>query len=82
MVNKINLLRNPLLRHQYFNNGIKNKKIALFDFDVTTCKTTNKCQKEGFFTTSVPVDPQKISAFVGMTKRGIFQRSHNLGIPN
>jgi len=58
VVNKINLLRNPLLRHQYFNNGIKNKKIALFDFDVTTCKTTNKCQKEGFFTTSVPVDPK------------------------
>ena len=32
--------------------------MALFDFDVTTCKTTNKCQKEGLFTTSVPVDPK------------------------
>ena len=58
MVNKINLLRKPLLRYQYFNNGIKSKKIALFDFGVTTCKATNKWQKEGHFTTSVPVDPK------------------------
>jgi hypothetical protein len=37
---------------------LKTKKIALFGFDITTCKTTNKCQKEGLFTTSVPVDPK------------------------
>jgi hypothetical protein len=42
VVNKINLLRNQLLIYQYFNNGIKSKKIALFDLGVTTCKTTNK----------------------------------------
>ena len=42
VVNKINLLRNPLLIYQYFNNGIKSKKTVLFDLDVTTCKITNK----------------------------------------
>jgi len=57
VVNKINLLRKPLLRYQYFNNGIKSKKMAFFDFGVTTCKTTKKWQKEGRFTTPVPVDP-------------------------
>ena len=31
--------------------------MALFYFGVTTCKTTNKWQKDGHFTTSVPVDP-------------------------
>jgi len=31
--------------------------MALFDFNVTTCKTTQKWQKEGHFTTPVPVDP-------------------------
>jgi hypothetical protein len=31
--------------------------MALFDFDVTACKTTQKWQKEGHFTTPVPVDP-------------------------
>jgi len=36
----------------------KNKKIALFDFGVTNCKITNKWQKEGCLTTSVPVDPE------------------------
>ncbi|MBW2737664.1 MAG: hypothetical protein JRE64_02210 [Deltaproteobacteria bacterium] len=57
MVNKINLLRKPLLRYQYFNDGIKGEKMALFDFGVTACKTTKKWQKEGHFTTPVPVDP-------------------------
>jgi len=42
VVNKINLLRKLLLIYQYFNNGIKSKKIVLFDFGVTTCKATNK----------------------------------------
>ena len=60
MVNKINLLRKPLLRYQYFNNGIKSKKMAFFDFGVTTCKTTKKWQKEGRFTTPVPVDPELV----------------------
>jgi len=46
-----------LLRYQYFNNGIKSKKMAFFDFGVTTCKTTKKWQKEGRFTTPVPVEP-------------------------
>jgi len=36
---------------------LKTKKMALFDFDVTTCKTTQKWQKEGHFTTPVPIDP-------------------------
>jgi hypothetical protein len=31
---------------------------VLFDLDVTTCKTTNKGQKESCFTTSVPVHPK------------------------
>jgi len=31
--------------------------MALFDFNVTTCKTTQKWQKEGHITTPVPVDP-------------------------
>ena len=31
--------------------------MALFDFGVTACKTTQKWQKEGHFTTPVPVDP-------------------------
>jgi hypothetical protein len=34
--------------------------MALFGFNVTTCKTTQKWQKEGRFTTPVPVDPQKV----------------------
>jgi hypothetical protein len=42
VVNKIKLLRNPLLIYQYFNNGIKSKKQYFFDLDITTCKTTNK----------------------------------------
>ena len=58
MVNKINLLRKPLLRYQYFNNGIKSKKTEPFYFAITICKTRNKWQKEGHFTTSVPVDPK------------------------
>ena len=58
MVNKINLLRKSLLKYQCFNNGIKSKKVAFFDFGVTTWKTMNKWQKEGCFTTSVPVDPK------------------------
>jgi hypothetical protein len=28
---------------------LRAKKMALFDFDVTTCKTTQKWQKEGHF---------------------------------
>ena len=32
--------------------------MALFDFDVTICKTTQKWQKEGHFTTPVPVEPK------------------------
>jgi len=32
--------------------------MALFDFNVTTCKTTQKWQKEGHFTTPVLVDPK------------------------
>jgi hypothetical protein len=35
--------------------------MALFDFDVTTCKKTQKWQKEGHFTTPVPVDPRLIT---------------------
>jgi len=46
-----------LLKYQYFNNGIKSKKMAFFDFGVTIWKTMNKWQKKGYFTTSVPVDP-------------------------
>jgi len=57
VVNEIKLLRKLLLRYQSFNDGIKSKKIGTFDFDVTTCKTTQKWQKEGHFTTPVPVDP-------------------------
>jgi len=57
VVNKINLLRKSLLRYQCFNNGIKSKKVAFFDFGVTAWKTMNKWQKEGCFTTSVPIDP-------------------------
>jgi len=37
---------------------LRAKKMALFDFDVTTCKTTQKWQKKGHFTTPVPVDPK------------------------
>jgi predicted secreted protein len=59
VVNKINLLHKPLLRYQYFNDSIKNKKWHFFDFEITTCKTTRKRQKEGQFTTPVPVEPQK-----------------------
>ena len=58
VVNKINPLRKPLLRYQYFNNGIKSKKMAFFDFGVNSCKTSKKWQKEGHFTTPVLVDPQ------------------------
>jgi len=57
VVNKINLLRKSLLRYQYLNNGIKSKKVAFFDFGITTWKTMNKWQKKDCFTTSVPVDP-------------------------
>jgi CRISPR/Cas system-associated endonuclease Cas1 len=57
VVNKINLLHKPLLRYQYFNDSIKNKKWHFFDFEITTCKTTRKQQKEGQFTTPVPVEP-------------------------
>jgi hypothetical protein len=57
VVNKINLLHKPLLRYQYFNDSIKNKKWHFFDFEITTCKTTRKRQKEGQFTTPVPVEP-------------------------
>jgi REP-associated tyrosine transposase len=57
VVNKINLLHKPLLRYQYFNDSIKNKKWHFFDFKITTCKTTRKRQKEGQFTTPVPVEP-------------------------
>ena len=60
MVNKINLLHKPLLRYQYFNDSIKNKKWHFFDFEITTCKTTRKRQKEGQFTTPVPVEPELI----------------------
>jgi len=63
VVNKIKLLRKLLLRYQSFNDGIKSKKMALFDFDVTDCKTTQKWQKEGHFTTPVPVDPKKSVCF-------------------
>ena len=45
MVNKINLLRKLLLRYQYFNNGIKSKKMAFFDFGVTTCKSSKNGKK-------------------------------------
>jgi len=58
VVNEIKLLRKLLLRYQSFNDGIKSKKMALFDFDITICKTTQKWQKKGYFTTSVPVDPK------------------------
>ena len=34
--------------------------MAFFDFGVTTCKTTKKWQKEGRFTTPVPVDPKEL----------------------
>jgi len=57
VVNKINLLHKPLLRYQYFNDSIKNKKWHFFDFEITTCKITRKRQKEGQFTTPVPVEP-------------------------
>jgi hypothetical protein len=69
VVNEIKLLRKLLLRYQSFNDGIKSKKnnlltmvlrakkMALFDFNVTTCKTMHQWQKEGHFTTPVPVDP-------------------------
>jgi hypothetical protein len=60
VVNKINLLHKPLLRYQYFNDSIKNKKWHFFDFEITTCKTTRKRQKEGQFTTPVPVEPDLI----------------------
>jgi len=63
VVNKIKLLRNPLLIYQYFNNGIKSKKQYFFDLDITTCKTTNKWQKESYFTTSVPVDPKYLACY-------------------
>jgi len=42
--------------------------MALFDFNVTTCKTTQKWQKEGHITTPVPVDPNCF-------KRGVTQKS-------
>jgi len=58
VVNKINLLHKPLLRYQYLNDGIKSKKWYFFDFGITTCKTTKKWQKEGQFTTPVPVEPE------------------------
>ena len=73
MVNKINLLHKPLLRYQYFNDSIKNKKWHFFDFEITTCKTTKKRQKEGQFTTPVPVEPklsQKIKAIFENAERG------------
>ena len=57
VVNKINLLRKSLLRYQHLNKVIKSKKMAFFDLYVTTYKTRKKRQKEGYFTTSVPVDP-------------------------
>jgi len=63
VVNKIKLLRKLLLRYQSFNDGIKSKKMALFDFDITACKTTQKWQKEGCFTTPVPVDPKLLPCF-------------------
>ena len=57
VVNKINMLPKSLLKYQCFINGIESEKQYSFDSYVTTCKTTNKRQKEGHFTTSVPVDP-------------------------
>jgi len=63
VVNKINLLHKPLLRYQYFNDSIKNKKWHFFDFEITTCKTTRKRQKEGQFTTPVPVEPNKATQY-------------------
>jgi len=33
--------------------------MALFDFDITACKTTQKWQKESYFTTPVPAVPTK-----------------------
>jgi len=40
--------------------------MALFDFNVTTCKTTQKWQKEGHITTPVPVDPKFVDFYVWM----------------
>ena len=79
VVNKINLLRKSLLRYQYFNNGIKSKKVAFFDFGITTWKTTNKWQKEGCFTTSVPVDPQLIGLSIYSISKS-FNTLHVVGI--
>ena len=77
MVNKINLLRKSLLRYQYFNNGIKSKKAAFFDFGVTTWKTMNKWQKEGCFTTSVPVDPKFLDDDLSAGFRGMYFTSND-----
>ena len=76
MVNKINLLRKPLLKYRYLNNGIKSKKIVLFGFGVTTCKTTNKRQEESYFTTSVPVDPDFVIQALDRANE-VFERSVN-----
>ena len=43
---------------------LRAKKMALFDFNVTTCKTTQKWQKEGHITTPVPVDPKLFGMWI------------------
>jgi len=76
VVNKINLLHKPLLRYQYFNDSIKNKKWHFFDFEITTCKTTRKRQKEGQFTTPVPVEPFFVAGCIVAARGFVY-----LGIP-
>ena len=46
--------------------------MALFDFGVTACKTTQKWQKEGHFTTPVPVDPHLMAGTGQRNKDGCF----------
>jgi hypothetical protein len=57
VINEIKLLRKLLLDINLLTMVLRAKKMALFDFDVTDCKTTQKWQKDGHFTTPVPVDP-------------------------
>jgi len=54
--------------------------MALFDFNVTNCKTTQKWQKEGHFTTPVPVDPYFLMQSPCTTNKNILILSYNLGI--
>ena len=53
--------------------------MAFFDFDVTTCKTKQKWQKEGHFTTPVPVDPNITTSKEVKMDRILFINPLNIG---